>query len=910
MKKTILRAMIFGAMLISPMFVVSCSDDYDDSELLSEIGKNKTDLTDLQSKLDALTAAQAALPTAADVEAAKDAAIAAAKEASDDAIDAAVEDALQDAFDADASQLSTVQGLIDALKADLEAAINANGEDIEANSEAIADIEASMTEIADNITTLQNMLSDNTAGILANATDISDLQGDVTAAQDAITDLQDAITDLQTDLSDAITALNVKITTILNNLKSENAYYDNNKIGILVSTMKVLNDSLFGTFDFPYSVGDQFDSLKVWDGENIIVTANPSTIDLDAYDFVLATSQGIVPGLKLIPSIYDGLLTKTDNNLVQFEAEIDTTAFHPFLRDNLSSYSVARALPQKEPVYAVVAINPETERRVKTGNNYILRFDDINYNLATSVVRYSESDTTNTYEADKTGFGTEYFQGTLPSANVYKQYITLDDQDINGVAVDSADFTGLGEVIDGNKSIKISCTNKYAYNHQTIAFTVHYLYPDGTRTTIPTTLTFGELEFEDVTLNLDAYIDPAKAFDAQSSDTIALTELMNSVGTLSNWMNKAKQVKVEANTDNSAIAMPFTGTSFNSYDPAANPTTVTIGSPTNMVQFEDSLRTLFVTFDASEITEVGTYRSLFTFYDDNDQLVNRIYVNLNVKGMLPFAAPKKVTAVWNAPTLDLNTVWLQTSSDLTSVKYNMNKSYSEDITNMTFEDLSDIDTLHFVNQSVTTPLTTVMADQDDCTFNVASAYPIFGTDATTWVVRDTFSMKFRSAVAEADPNTLWDAANLSLIYENGGEFNIAAIDAIDPSNSSDTIHYLGTLPTEAGIVFGSRDYRIKSIDFKIVDPESTAQSDNLGMVQIESAVATPLTPNTDGSFTISDAMNSDVTSIKVVAIPDKNNEYPAVGSDYVTLNLVLKVTDVFGFVKEEILPFKVLSAEL
>jgi len=987
MKKTILRAMVFGALLISPMFVVSCSDDYNDSEVRSMISGTQTDITSLEAKLEALTSAQAALPTAADVETAKNAAIAAAKTASDGAIDVAVQAAIDDAFAADAAQLVIVQGLISDLKTELEAAIAANGAAIDANGNAIAaanvridGLDARMQIVEDNISALQDfvtatnlaltqnaagiaantnlikaaqdladanavlisdlqhnvannadsiaanqarimantnllanyklmidankaLIENNAAGILANAIAISDLQGGLTTAKAAIAALQTAVTDLQTALADAIYELNGKIIKILTNLSVANSERDTR---VWISTMKVVNGTDFGGFNYPYETGDLFDSLKTEYGNDLLVVANPSTIDLDAYTFTLRNSQEEVPGVKLIPSSYNGLLTRADNNIISFKAEIDTLLFHVFLRKSFNM--VGPSAPVRYAVQAM-GMDMDISRAIVSEYRYILIPSIIDYDLADYVVRYPK-DENDVYIPDVTPFGAEFYQGIMPAANVYKQYITLvPNQTINGKTPNAADFIGLGPVIDGNDSLKVSCTNKYAYNHQPIQFMVHYLYPDGSRIDNITSLTFGELEFADVTLNLDAYIDPDKAYDAQSSDTIALTDLWASVVDVDNWMAKATQVKVEAFSPNTDKDMPFIGTSFNSYD--ATEGTVMMTPPTTMASFTTKLRTLFITFDASEITEVGTYGSLFTFYDVNGELVNKVYVYLNVKGMLAFAAPKKVTAVWNAPTLDLNTVWLQTNSSISSVSYKMTKSYSEPITYMTFVDKSELDTLGFTSQSVTTPLTTVMADQKDCTFAVRSTLPIFGTEATTWVLTDDFSMKFRSAVAEANPNTIWDAdaSNHSLRYENEGEFTVSSIDAVDPSNNADVIHYLGDIPTVAGIAAGLRDYRIAKVDFEVVDPEATQSSNNLGMVTIKKGDGSALTPNADGSFTISSTMNSTVTSLKIAAIPDVNNEYPAVDGD-VTLNLRLTVTDVFGFVKVVTLPFKVLSAEL
>lgn len=161
-----------------------------------------------------------------------------------------------------------------------------------------------------------------------------------------------------------------------------------------------------------------------------------------------------------------------------------------------------------------------------------------------------------------------------------------------------------------------------------------------------------------------------------------------------------------------------------------------------------------------------------------------------------------------------------------------------------------------------------------------------------WAVVDNFDYKVLSPVKESSP--AWKSGYDNMFtYTADGMITISHDDivAIDPSVSSDNMYFVGNTPaTRAAYVAATdRDWRIASVKFTVEDPNATVGSSNVGLVEL-------LDINDDPVSEIVDPV-----SFTIHAKP-QNGSYAVNPEDY-TLNLVMTVTDVFGFTKVSKLDF-------
>jgi len=448
MLKTSFLPVLFMAALMasSSIGIVSCSDDYDDTAVITDITDLTdvtTDLTgvttDLQTKLATLQTIQSSLPT---MDQLNEVAAEAKTNADDDKAEAIAE-----AHEADAAMLTGINTKIDEAKIVLTEAI-----DSKVNSEEVdAAITAALNEL--NISDLRTLF----AGI--NNADL--------VAMNSFVDNWNSTT--RPAIIAQITSLGVEVKAMMTQLDVE-------KTNVVWYWNKIVVNTPFLTIT--PATGQEFNELE---SINLIANVNPSNVDMTLYDYSIRNSSKTeLPVVTLLtPATYTGFLTKavTSNNMWQILTSLDETSCSASTLYNNRIMS-----GDNQVALALVATNKTSGRQITSPYDITINRTQVTpyaaAELTVSVIPLANVriNKTATFKLMKS-----FIYIINSSRPVYKKYITTTEP--------AASFPGVNTLLNYNTDITLQCNDSF-YINKTITFTVHYLNFDGTTGSATTDVTF------------------------------------------------------------------------------------------------------------------------------------------------------------------------------------------------------------------------------------------------------------------------------------------------------------------------------------------------------------------------------------------------------------------------------------
>ena len=464
LKKLFLLAIFLVTLLVSSSIgLVSCSDEYDDTVLTTDVSALETQLTtdvsELETQLATLESIQSSLPTMDELEAV---AAEASKYADEDEAKAIAE-----AYAADATMLTDINTKIEALETKLNETI-----DSKVNSD---DVNAAITEALDeiNIEDIRTLFDGIDHADLVAMKDFVDTWNTTT-----LPSIIAQITDLGVTVKEMITSIDVVKTNV-------NYWYWG----------KVIQDGTFGpNNEVSYSTGEELNDLKM---DNLIANINPSNVDISLYDFSIENSAGEeLPVIDLHifggPSEYTGILTKTDNNsnnLWRISPYIDwseiatvssyTYTSTPSLYDN---YMKSGDDTVRFALTAAIKDVQSGDDQRKITSPYDITFDRTTEQPPLSGLTLTATNVNPGYSFQYVKFSLN--DASENSALVYKKYIT-----VSSTGYSNDDFTELNTLKSLDSSISVYCLNNDIINTP-ITFTVYYLNFDGTTSSATTTAKF------------------------------------------------------------------------------------------------------------------------------------------------------------------------------------------------------------------------------------------------------------------------------------------------------------------------------------------------------------------------------------------------------------------------------------
>ena len=730
LRKLFLPVILFGTILVSSFGFVSCSDDYDDSVVTANVSA-------LQTKLSALEAIQAALPTADEIAAAKAEATAAVDAAKADATagaDAAKAEAIQAAVDADAAQISIINTSIDSLATVLHTAI------------------------------------DSKVGI-------DEVNVAIDAALVTINAKIDSLNVLKVELESMMTQISIQNTDII-------WYYG----------APVAADVTFGPTNdqITYTSGEEINKLSM----DIIATVNPSNVDMSLYTFSIINSEmDELPVINLgTPVKYTGLYTKaaaTSNNLWEFPTTMDW--------DEVSTPGdlYSQMVSDGKLVGFSLAATPEEGREMNT--TYDLTFKRTA--VAASVLTLTADPTISGFNSDviftlKKG-GTSIIGSTTP---IYKKYITLTDPITYDVAdftgldnlMDNDDIITVQCTNDANKDKLINFTVHYLnYDGTTNSVSTDVMFAklvyNDVTIDLNSVIDFGNVitaqksDMElvtDFSTEVGAFADYVTDNDIQVITTEGST--INNTVTALPYDAANPAILSFLKDDGTTIAFTSVGNSL----PA--PTAIT-----------NDLKKIMLDYSANSnfVDAVGNYGVKLTFVNSIGNPVNYLYLVLKVTA--PADPTVKLTATWNSPAFTEANVWAEVTG--ANATYDMNNSYMNIPTSFTYNETDNA--MSFAGDVLSIPNYSTIAARPSYNYSVTSTYNEFigGVISSDWTIPYTFDIHMKSAVNEATPAfAVPTAANASLIYKNTLDntkevLNISSILATDPSDISQTIEYTPTI---------------------------------------------------------------------------------------------------------------------
>ncbi len=964
MKKKLLSVALFGAFLSISTALVSCGDDYDDTALTEQIAENKTAmetrLTALESAQSALQTAQDALPTFSDVDDLKDqiataqeAAIAAANIA--DAAQLVVVNASIDALktelteliSANADDISTINeklAEIDTQFAEITGQLTTLQGLVSDNSTAISSLESALTALTNRVSSLEVKVDANITDIAANKslieaqtlaletykelvnTRLDGLDGDIVSINEKIdailvkvetledvldgvsnedlTAMQEFLTNwgtTRTDISSEISNLGINLTTafrtLLNNITlapqsywaKAFSYYPSDSYQLSYTGAEVVNDDAFGPageIELP-KVGD-FNARFV--NDTIFFIANPSTVDWSGLELSLKNSKGdVVDNISFsMPEGTTRVLTRASSAapVLQTGVSFDSPSVSSDWVD-ATRYDGAYT----SYILTVTDLNSTDNREIYSKNDIILLREDVA--VETNLVATCDSPVA-IYDAGATPSAQEK---VVPSLNngvsIWKKYVT-----VSPTSASNGDIDGVDMVVDGDTDITLSTSDPSLAN-KTVTFVYHYLYMDGSRGEASFDVVFTKLEYDETQLVLNSTIDFSLPADEQvATSSTVLADLQANIPDVDAWLDEVATIHVAPITTEDNVS-PFVGHVHAVY--ADNTFASLVADPAMAMTYNYSpstsaLSTVKLVFDATVITEEGRYGSTLTFYNALGNIINvvKVYADINAPLSSLFTdAISKVTNTWNSA-LNVNNVWAQLSDDSQHAIYDVNSSYNgslDDVKFMSTETPEAFDAFDATNGSIfTVNDPSDIAQHNDGVYPAKSMFSPFA--GFVWAVVDNFDYKVLSPVKESSP--AWKSGyDNKFTYTADGMMTISHDDivAIDPSVSSENMYFVGNTPaTRAAYVAATdKDWRIASVKFTVEDPNATAGSSNVGLVEL---------------LDINDVPVSEIVNPVLFTIHAKpqGGSYAVNPEDY-TLNLVMTVTDVFGFTKVAKLDF-------
>ena len=850
LRKFFLPAILFGTLLVSTSIgFVSCSDDYDDTALSTLANENsssiddlQTTATSLQSQLDALSEAQGNMPTTAEMNEA----------------DAAINEKIEIA------------------KTALQTAID----EVQASSDTKLDAD----EVANAITTA---ITEN------NLVDTDDL---ATAISEAITandvldaeNLSDAILTATTPIYTELEALGYYVKAMLTSIEivtdqtSESWYYGT-----------VIADTNFGpNNEITLTAGQEINVLSM----ELYAIANPSNVDWSLYDISLVNSVGtVLPVIKFgTPEANTKIFTKAAtttssiNNIWKMTTTLDWDDVSEE-KDLYNDYMLSEGSPVE---FYLTATSEDPERSIQSDNT--ITFDR---EVFTPV-----SGLTLTADPMVSEFNKDVefalYDGPDPiigsATPVYKKYITVDESQY-----DAESFTGLNTLMDNDDPITVQCTNE-EYKNKTITFTVHYLNYDGTVGEASTDVIFAQLAYEDHFEYLNSTINFSLPYNAQESQPSDIADFKTLVGgSISDYItdNDISSIEVTSYYDdeNEIKELPSSGV-VNFTNSSNNTVSVsvpsTISSTEIAANINETLSNITISYSAEngQVDKEGKYGVELTFINSTGITINHLFLIMTVNAATD-GVTSKVTNAWSNEFTQAN-VWANIDETTGETLYDMNLSYNNELTYMSFKYNEGDNLMSFNNDQMIISTPSGIADKADQNYSVTSSYNGFGlVTCSGWDVDDDFNIHMRSPIYEAEPAYASGFDN-SLIYTSTTAsdeiltIGVNDIIATDPSVNNYTIHYIGSM-----------DNRIEKIVYTIQDSENSGSiNNNLGYVQFDNGTLEQTITNPGLGVTSSDII------IESAAL--NNTEYPAL-SDDVTLQLVMTVYDKFGFNKSYSFDFTV-----
>ena len=759
-----------------------------------------------------------------------------------------------------------------------------------ADLESYATTAEMTTEDAATLASINQTINDYKTQInaaIASKVDASDLEA---AVQAALPDLTSQLEDLGITLKAMLT--DISIDTEHSTLSW---YYGT-----------VATDAKFGPNDeIELTAGQENNVLSM----ELYAHANPSNVDWDLYTLSLVNSAGeILPVIKFDTPVKNTAVwtkgatstTSAINNIWKMTTTQDWSDVNNIEKDLYNNYMINK--DSKEIIFYLAATDKtDPDFRISSYDNdpdNCITFDRKPFTTVSGLTLIPDN-VENDFNSDVIFSLMDGGTPLIGSANhVYKKYITLTDPN-----EDADSFTGLNKLMDNDDIFTVQCINETEKNKY-ISFTAHYLNYNGTTGEASAEVIFPKLAYADSYVYLNSTIDFSKTYDKQISDPNDIADFKTLVGeSISDYItnNVVSSIAVTAYEDveNNIKPMPSTGV-LNFVNAAGNniaiaPVASTIPESGITAAITDNLANISVSYSAADgqVDMVGKYGIELTFKNNNGNLINRLFIIMNVEA--PSDLSVKLTTAWSLGFTQAN-VWAELNSTGTAATYNMNHSYST-VHPTSFAYIPTDGAMSFTNNVLSISAYSTIADRPDNNYKVTSTYnkfnPLF---STKWGVSAPFNIHMRSAVNEAHPSFPKDF-NASLIYKNTADatkevLEIGSIIAEDPSDNSEFIQYaLGTT------TLAPFDSRIAKITFTIVDndPNATSTNNNTGAVRFAQGGL---------SRTIVAGENTNALTIESAFHADPTNAPASLDND-VLLQLQMEVLDVFGFTNTYTFDFNV-----